>query len=240
LTWKLNSFNLQPMKSPETGSTGEVKSTPQVIPIFPLPDVVFFPETFLPLHIFEPRYRQMVQDCLEGRPFIGMALLREGWESNYYGNPPVFPLGCVGEIIHSEKLPDGRYNIVLRGLKKYEIVEELLHRSYRQALVRFLDPPEEEAGVPEAVQNELEVLMRRYSKLVDQEIAVDNLLSMGLGFTSLLNTLSSLLPLTPGEKYFLLESENPSQQCGRLLDLLRFNILTLQSGRSTGGPPIVH
>ncbi|MBI3014064.1 MAG: LON peptidase substrate-binding domain-containing protein [Candidatus Tectomicrobia bacterium] len=217
-----------------------MKWIPQVIPIFPLPDVVFFPETFLPLHIFEPRYRQMVQDCLEDRPFIGMALLREGWEPNYYGAPPVYPLGCVGEIIHSEKLSDGRYNIVLRGLKKYEILEELFHRSYRQALVGFRDLPEEEASLPESVREELESLMRRYSRLIDQEIAVDNLLAMGLESTALLNTLSSVLPLPPGEKYFLLESENPSQHCGRLLDLLRFNIIALQGGRGPSGPPLVH
>lgn len=219
----------------------EGKPIPQIIPIFPLPDVVFFPETFLPLHVFEPRYRQMVQDCLENQPFIGMALLREGWEADYYGNPPVFSLGCLGEMVHSERLPDGRYNIVLRGLMKYEVREELLHRSYRQALVTFLDPPGgEQQTFGEGVRSELESLMRRYAKLTDQEVAIGNLLSMGLADTVLLNTLSSLLPFAPGEKYFLLEAESPAQHCGRLMDLLRFNIISLQGGSGSSIPPYVH
>src|SRR5215472_12128973 len=66
---------------------------PATIPVFPLPNVVLFPKTYLPLHIFEPRYRQMVDDTVMGGQCIGMALLKEGWESDYYGNPPVFAMG---------------------------------------------------------------------------------------------------------------------------------------------------
>lgn len=182
----------------------------------------------------------MVQDCLENQPFIGMALLREGWERDYYGNPLVYPLGCVGEMVHSERLPDGRYNIVLRGLMKYQIREELLHRSYRQALVEFFEPPVGDRVFPEAVRSELESLMQRYAKLADQEVPIANLLSMKLADTVLLNTLSSLLPFSPGEKYFLLEAADPAQQCGRFLDLLRFNIIAMQGGSGSSIPPYIH
>ena len=97
---------------------------PPTIPIFPLPNVVLFPNVFLPLHIFEPRYRQMVDDALNGDRIIGMVLLRPGWEGDYEGRPPVYPIGCAGVITHAERLADGRFNIVLRGMEKFRITGE--------------------------------------------------------------------------------------------------------------------
>ena len=97
---------------------------PATIPIFPLPNVVLFPNVFLPLHIFEPRYRAMVADALAGDRIIGMVLLQPGFEADYEGRPPVYPVGCAGVITHSEPLPDGRFNIVLRGLEKFRITGE--------------------------------------------------------------------------------------------------------------------
>src|SRR5512147_1061011 len=103
-------------------TAGSVASMlPPIIPIFPLPNVVLFPTVFLPLHIFEPRYRAMVRDALGGDRIIGMALLRPGWESHYEASPAVYAVGCAGLITHAERLPDGRYNIVLQGLEKYRI-----------------------------------------------------------------------------------------------------------------------
>ena len=86
---------------------------PETIPIFPLEDVMLFPRATRPLHIFEQRYRDMVDDALEGDRLIGMVLLEPGYEADYEDTPPVFPIGCVGIITEAEKLPDGRYNIVL-------------------------------------------------------------------------------------------------------------------------------
>src|SRR5687768_15054852 len=103
---------------------------PPTIPIFPLPNVVLFPNVFLPLHIFEARYREMVADALSGDRIIGMVLLRPGYESNYEGRPPVYPVGCAGVITHSEPLPDGGYNIVLRGLEKFRITGEERTKQY--------------------------------------------------------------------------------------------------------------
>src|SRR5919108_2546260 len=97
---------------------------PQTIPIFPLDKTVLFPNVFLPLHIFEPRYRAMVADALDGDRIIGMVLLQPGYEANYEGRPPVFAIGCAGVITHSEPLADGKYNIVLRGLERFRILTE--------------------------------------------------------------------------------------------------------------------
>src|SRR5262245_6454674 len=109
-----------------------------LLPIFPLPNVVLFPNFFLPLHIFEPRYREMIADALSADRLIGMVLLRPGWEHDYEGRPAVYPIGCSGVITHAERLQDGRYNIVLRGLERFRILDEDHERSYRRALVEAL------------------------------------------------------------------------------------------------------
>src|SRR5512133_2398532 len=90
-----------------------------LLPLFPLPNVVFFPRTRLPLHVFEPRYRQMVADAMAGDERIGMILLESGWESNYYGAPSVHPVGTCGQIESLVALEDGRYNLILNGEARF-------------------------------------------------------------------------------------------------------------------------
>ena len=110
------------------------------IPIFPLPNVVLFPHTLLPLHIFEARYRQMLADCLAGERRLAMALLKPGWEADYYGRPPVCSVAGAGEIVASEGLPDGRSNILLKGLGRIMIEGEIPSpKPYRIARASWLD-----------------------------------------------------------------------------------------------------
>ena len=90
------------------------------------------------LHIFEPRYRTMVADALKGDRLIGMVLLRPGYEAEYDGRPPVYSIGCAGIITDVEELPDGRYNIVLRGLVKFRLTSEDQSRPYRWAHVEAI------------------------------------------------------------------------------------------------------
>jgi uncharacterized protein len=109
------------------------------LPIFPLPDVVLFPYTALPLHIFEPRYREMVRDCIAGDKRIAMALLKPGWEKEYYGRPAVYSIAGAGEIVRHEELPDGRFNIVVRGTMRIGIQTEMPpDKSYRVVRARPL------------------------------------------------------------------------------------------------------
>ena len=117
--------------------------SPIAIPIFPLPSVVLFPNVFLPLHIFEGRYRQMVADALAGDRLIGMTLLKAGYEEDYEGRPPVYAVGCSGVITHVERLPDGRFNMVLRGVEKFRILGEEdpgPGQLYRRALIELPKP----------------------------------------------------------------------------------------------------
>jgi Lon protease-like protein len=109
---------------------------PELVPLFPLPEVVLFPRTILPLHIFEPRYRQMMADALEGERVIGAALLKPGFEPLYYTRrAPIHSTIGVGHIVESEQLADGNYNLLLRGVGRATIVEEVREQDYRLARV---------------------------------------------------------------------------------------------------------
>jgi Lon protease-like protein len=137
------------------------------IPVFPLPEVVFFPETVLPLHVFEPRYRAMVADCLAGDRRLAVAMLRPGWERDYYGRPPLHAVAGVGEIMQAEKLADGRYNVLLDGLWRVRIEEELgTDRPYRVVRARSLGDvvrDADRATFPERIRT----LRASYAKLLD-------------------------------------------------------------------------
>src|SRR5688572_25873601 len=115
------------------------------VPVFPLPTLVLFPHTVVPLHIFEPRYRAMVGDALLGDRLIAMALLKPGWEKDYEGAPPVHEVVGVGRILRDERTEDGRYNILLEGIARARIEEHLPPNPYRRARVRVLTEP---AGQP--------------------------------------------------------------------------------------------
>jgi len=111
----------------------------RVLPLFPLPSVVLLPGTLLPLHIFEPRYREMVEDALVSDRTIGLAMLKEGRMSDE-GASPVWSVGGAGEIFESEKLDDGRFNILVRGTFRYRILgEDESEKSYRRARVEELE-----------------------------------------------------------------------------------------------------
>src|SRR3954468_5096702 len=94
------------------------------IALFPLPNCVLFPGVVQPLHIFEPRYREMLREALAGQSAIGMALLMPGWEQDYYGCPAIHRRLCVGRVIAHEQLADGKYNLLLQGVMRADVVSE--------------------------------------------------------------------------------------------------------------------
>src|SRR5262245_23493857 len=93
--------------------------------LFPLPNLVLFPHVGQPLHIFEPRYRQLMTDALDADRLIAMALLRPGWEDEYHKKPPIHDTVCIGRIHNEERLADGRFNLLLQGLCRARIREEI-------------------------------------------------------------------------------------------------------------------
>lgn len=195
-------------------------SLPSRIPLFPLPNVVFFPQTHLPLHIFEPRYRQMVADALDTHRFIGIVLLKEGWERDYDGHPPVHSVGCVGKIAHCQPKEDGRYDIVLYGLSRFEIIDEIRERTYRQGNVRYISPPRS-TPLPSTIREEVLRVISTFMQRPDIGKEAYTIVENIREDDKLLNTLCSTLPLTLLEQQFLLESEEMLQQSRRLIDLIR-------------------
>lgn len=113
---------------------------PTAVPIFPLPEVVLFPQQVLPLHIFEPRYRVMVSDALASKRVIAIGLLKPGYEPSYFtSHAPIHPLVGLGRIIEWEELDNGKCNILLRGKARASIVEEIPGSPYRRARIKTLE-----------------------------------------------------------------------------------------------------
>ena len=196
---------------------------PSSIPVFPLPNVVLFPTVCLPLHIFEPRYREMVADALEGDRIIGMALLRPGWEGSYEARPPIYPVGCAGLITHAERLPDGRYNIVLRGLEKFRVLHEHPHRPYRTADV---DPIME--SLTDHDRDAVRAERRRLEALLvprPSGRSVETKMPPSMGDEDLVNALAQYLELETVEKQALLEREGLLARCRSLIELLEMKVL---------------
>ena len=196
-------------------------AVPSRIPVFALPNVVLFPKTYLPLHIFEPRYRAMIDDTVRGGQCIGMALLKEGWESDYYGNPPVYPIGCVGRLVSVQPLPDGRSNILLQGLERFEVGEEHHDKPYRQADI-LLSPHRTETRLDVAVRQHLVTALEEYLRTRNDAPTWQGWYREDVSDEILVHTLSTYLDCTPLEKQFLLEADSLHQQARRLSDLLQF------------------
>ena len=186
-----------------------------MLPLFPLPNVVLFPQVFLPLHIFEPRYREMVRDALAADRIIGMVLLREGGGGEA-DNPPVYPTGCAGLITHCEQLADRRYNIVLRGLYKFRILDEDRTLSYRRARVETVLEPDDIDGLHEGRRRLERLLTGTGSNLK---------LRAGMNDADLVNGLSQYLEFDPIEKQALLERSGLTERCRTLGDLLEMQSL---------------
>ena len=106
--------------------------------LIPLPNVVFFPHSLLPLHIFEPRYRDMVEVVLAGDRLMGVPLLKPGWEDRYYDAPDVYRVLGIGKILEHEQLDNGNYNIWLTGVARARIIHEVQEKPFRVAKVESL------------------------------------------------------------------------------------------------------
>jgi len=179
---------------------------PDVIAVFPLPNVVFFPHTNLPLHIFEPRYCEMVKETIENRQMIGMFLLQPGWQDDYHGNPPIFSVGCAGELTHVENLPKGRFNIVLRGLNRVRALETVQEIPYRKVRVHIL--PDKVLAEETDVQAIKKSLLRNFTIFAKHVQNLDVSEIQDSNLIEIVNIIASVLPLDLDEKRRLLELDD--------------------------------
>ena len=206
---------------------------PPTIPIFPLPNVVLFPNVFLPLHIFESRYRAMVRDALKSDRIIGMVLLQPGFESNYEGRPRVYPVGCAGVITHSEPLPDGRFNIVLRGLEKFRMTGEDTSQPYRLAHIE---------AVPEVATDADCATIKRHRQRLEALLAAaaehrrtEMRLPSTIPDQDLVNALAQYAAFEPVERQALLECDGALSRCLALIELLEMKTMAVRGATWAGG-----
>lgn len=206
---------------------------PATIPIFPLPNVVLFPNVFQPLHIFEERYRAMVSDALAGDRIIGMVLLQPGYQAEYDGRPAVYPVGTAGLITHAEPLPDGRYNIVLRGIEKFRIVGEDMSKPYRLARVDAL--PE---FIPDAQRSAIRHQRRKLEavlKAAVERASTDPQFPSAISDEDLVNALAQYLALEPIERQALLERDGVLARATGLAELLEMKTMAPPGAAWNGG-----
>ena len=218
----------------------------ELLPIFPLSNVVLFPRVQAPLHLFEPRYRQLARDVLAGERRIGMAVVRPEATVDMHADPPIYPIGCCGVVTESQRLPDGRYNIVLLGEQRFRIVgeerrpEERLYRIARIQRLEDRDDPADAdrvARLRASIIEDVGVLVRATQPERAHTVAAD--LFDGVEDEVLVNTLSNAFAFAPDEKQSLLESDTVAERFARLAGLLSFRRAGL-TGTGNEGPQTLH
>jgi Lon protease-like protein len=220
---------------------------PETLPVFPLTGSLLLPGNLLPLNIFEPRYRNMVADALDGERAIGMIQplvpRQDNWveaaEASDPDHPEIYAIGCAGRIERCELQADGRYHLVLKGVRRFRVRRELpLHRGYRRV--------EADYGEFEADGQELAVHLDPAPLLgALRGFAEHHGLELDFGLLgsvpgiSLLNGLAVALPFRPAEKQALLEAASPMEREEMLLALMGMGIEKV-SDAEFYAPPIVN
>lgn len=194
-----------------------------IVPVFPLSTVVFFPNTLLPLHIFEPRYRDMLNDSLNSEKIIAMALLKPGWDENYYGSPEVFDVAGMGRIVSSETFDDGRSNIVLYGLKRIKIVEFTEDKPYRKARIELLENKsgDDEINYKEILKN----VVSDWNDMLGAKHKEHQLnINMDLPLENLTDVMASVIFTNIFDRQSYLEETNVQKRAAMLIESMKTRI----------------
>jgi len=196
------------------------------LPLFPLPNLVFFPQTRLPLHVFESRYLQLIADVMASDQRFGIVLLRPGYKSDYFGAPPVYACGTVAHVEQTVTLDDGRYNILVHGETRFRIIDEVSREPYRVARVAAQAQVEGDAAAAYAQRTWLTELSQQYLHFLPEQGAVPEIASVGL--EALTNALIMSLTLDVAEKQRLLETDDLVARAEEVADELQGRIENLQ------------
>jgi Lon protease-like protein len=198
-----------------------VSDAPIRLPLFPLGGAILFPRSHLPLHIFEPRYRQMIEDAVAGGNLIGMIQPKAAADDGL-GPPQLYRVGCIGEIVGLEELEDGRYNVVLQGTTRFRLIAEAdVGTPYRQADV--LAEPDDQAE-PDALPSVLRAAVEQEARLLGDAmgLTVEWEAVERLDDEMLVNAISQVAPFDSGAKQALLESPELGGRAELLVQLMQF------------------
>lgn len=204
------------------------------IPVFPLPDVVFFPGTVLPLHVFETRYRAMVKDALQADRMIAIALLRPGWEQRYAGNPDCFPVATAGRIEELSTTPDGRYYFKLAGVVRVRLGEVLRDAPYR--LMRAEEIPERPIDETDPAVRSKKLGLLATQVCLARELTGNDVprlvLDERMSFAAAVNAACASLPTDAATRQTLLELDDLMERHRRaavILDEILERVVALKS-----------
>ena len=206
---------------------------PNKIPVFPLSNFIIFPETVVPLNIFEPRYLQMIEDAMKGSKIIGMIQPKKKEQSI----PKLYDIGCAGKITDCNKTEDGRYLIILSGISRFKIIQEInTKKLYRECKVNFNDFKIDLSEIKQKINfSDLELIFKKTKSLFNKHGYIINwkdLESQNLNQT--INTISMASPFSLEEKQILLETINLNERKKKLEEILstyavdNFNNKTIQ------------
>jgi Lon protease-like protein len=225
-------------------STARDPSLPDRIPVFPLPRVVFFPGTVLPLHVFEPRYRELVRDAQEGDGVFAVSLLRPGWEKDYEGSPAFHRVATAGRMEGLRRLSDGRFLLRLVGFARVALGEPAQERPYRVvSATRLLETVVDEEA-PELRESK-RVLLAAHGSLLrllsgqSEGFHLDE----SLPFAHVVNQVCASLPVDPAVRQGLLEEDDllaRQRAAAELLDEALAEAFRTRSGDPEGDDPLLH
>ena len=208
---------------------------PNTIPIFPLSNFIIFPKTTVPLNIFEPRYIDMINDCMKSNKLIG--IIQPKRSGNGLIQPILHNIGCLGKITSFKETEDGRYLVELKGLIRFEVIKEIInskkYREYEIEFIRFIHDVDEKKE--ELKFSDLELIFKDLKTLFEKRGFIINwkeLEKQSLDET--INALAMASPFSLEEKQVLLEAENLSMRKEKIAEILTtythdiFNNTTIQ------------
>ncbi|HEV2972079.1 MAG TPA: LON peptidase substrate-binding domain-containing protein [Pirellulales bacterium] len=192
--------------------------------LFPLPNLVVFPHVMQPLHIFEPRYRAMLEEALADDRLIGMSLLAPGWEQDYEGRPPLRPVGCLCRVATYHKTDEGSYNVLVLGLRRMVIERELpAEKTFRVAEVQLCEdryPDAVAAQRPELQRRLLAAFKRVLPRIPEAYEQLDQLLGSEIPLGMLTDIVAYTLDIELDFKERLLTEAGVDQRAQLLLEHL--------------------
>ena len=192
---------------------------PNKIPVFPLSNFIIFPEMTVPLNIFEPRYLQMINDAMKGSKIIGIIQPKKQNQTI----PSLYNIGCVGKITNYNETDDGRYLIVLSGISRFKIIQEInTEKLYRECKVNFDDFKIDLNEHKEEIKfSDLELIFKKSKSLFNKQGYIINWKDLELqSLNQTINTISMASPFSLEEKQVLLEALNISDRKKKLEEIL--------------------
>ena len=197
---------------------------PNILPVFPLSNFIIFPKTTVPLNIFEKRYLEMINDSMTGNRMIGMIQPKEQNKQN----PSLYKIGCAGKITSFNETNDGRYLIVLSGISRFKILEEIQSdRLYRKCKVDFSSFSADQEVYKEKINfSDLKLIFKNLKSLFDKEGYLINWKELEKqDLSETLNALAMASPFSSEEKQILLESKDIIERRKKLEEILNTYVL---------------